>query len=58
MLSRSAKAGPLIVLLRKLAAMIDAAKGEDRTFMRQLVESLTVAAVTEDDFKLIQKYFG
>ena len=43
---------------RKLAAMIDAAKGEDRTFMRQLVESLTVAAVTEDDFKLIQKYFG
>ena len=42
---------------RKLAAMIDAAKGEDRTFMRQLVETLEVAATSAEDYKLIRKYF-
>ena len=43
---------------RKLAAMIEAAKGKDRVFMRQLVEALMVAAASEDDYKLIDKYFS
>ena len=42
---------------RKLAAMINAAKGRDKIFMGQLVEALTVAAASEEDYKLIDKYF-
>ena len=43
---------------RKLAKMIDAAKGEDRTLMRQLVESLLVSSTSVEDYKLIAKYFS
>ena len=43
---------------RKLAAMIDAAEGKDRVLMGQLVEALTVAAASEEDYKLIDKYFS
>jgi len=43
---------------RKLAEGIIKASDEDATFMRQLVEVLTVAAVSEEDYKLIGKYFG
>lgn len=43
---------------RKLAAMIDQAKGRERKFMGLLVEALTTAAASEDDYKLIDKYFS
>lgn len=43
---------------RKLAAMINAAEGEDRVFMQQLVEALTVASRTPADYELIDKYFA
>jgi hypothetical protein len=43
---------------RKLAAMINAAEGEDRVFMQQLVEALMVAAKTEADYDLIDKYLS
>ena len=42
---------------RKLAAAINSAKGRDKLFMGQLVEALSVAAVSEEDYKLIDKYF-
>lgn len=42
---------------RKLKAGIEAAKGEDRVMMGQLVEALLVVAETEADFKLISTYF-
>lgn len=42
---------------RKLAEGIIKASDEDAMFMGQLVEALTVAAVSEEDYKLISKYF-
>jgi hypothetical protein len=42
---------------RRLAAAINSAKGRDKLFMGQLVEALTVAAASEEDYKLIDKYF-
>ena len=43
---------------RKLARGIADAPDEDVFFMRQLVEALTVAAASEEDYKLIDKYFS
>lgn len=42
---------------RKLAEGIMKASDEDATFMGQLVEALIVAAASEEDDKLISKYF-
>lgn len=42
---------------RKLAQGILKATDEDAFFMGQLVEALTVAAVSEEDYKLIDEYF-
>ena len=42
---------------RKLAEGIIKASDEDAMFMGQLVEVLTVAAASEEDYKLISKYF-
>ena len=42
---------------RKLAQGILKATDEDAFFMGQLLEVLTVAAVSEEDYKLIDKYF-
>ena len=42
---------------RKLAEGIVKASNKDAMFMGQLVEALTVAAVSEEDYKLISKYF-
>lgn len=43
---------------RKLAEGIIKASDGDATFMGQLVEVLTVAAASKEDYKLIGKYFG
>ena len=42
---------------RKLAEGIVKASDEDIVFMGQLVEVLMVAAASEEDYKLIGKYF-
>lgn len=42
---------------RKLAEGIVKASDEDVVFMGQLVEVLMVAAASEEDYKLIEKYF-
>ena len=43
---------------RRLASGIKSAPDEDVFFMRQLIEVLLTAAVKEEDYKLIDKYFG
>ena len=43
---------------RKLKEAIATAKGEDKAFMPQLVEALTVASETKADFELIEAHFG
>ena len=42
---------------RRLARAIKSTDDLDRFWMRQLVEALMVAAVSEEDYKLIGKYF-
>ena len=42
---------------RKLAEAIATASDADVPFMAQLVEVLTTASVSEDDYKLIERYF-
>ena len=42
---------------RKLAEGIIKASDEDAIFMGQLVEALMVAAASEEDYRLIGKYF-
>lgn len=42
----------------KLSKMIEASRGRERSLMRLLVEALTVAAASEEDYKLINKYFN
>lgn len=42
---------------RKLAQGIADASDEDALMMGMLVEALTTAAVSEEDYKLIAKYF-
>jgi len=42
---------------RKLAQGIANASNEDALMMGMLVEALTTASVSEEDYKLIAKYF-
>jgi len=42
---------------RRLSRAIENTDDSDRFWMRQLVEALMVAAVSEEDYKLIGKYF-
>ena len=42
---------------RRLARAIESTDDLDRFWMRQLVEALIVAAASEEDYKLIDKYF-
>lgn len=42
---------------KQLAEGIKAARPSDRAFIEMLVEALTVAAITEQDYALIDQYF-
>jgi hypothetical protein len=43
---------------RKLAKAIAEAKGQDALLLGMFVEALTTAAASEEDYQLIEKYFG